>query len=109
MTGLSNDAQGEAGAQVANGDAQVLAGVAATQRAQIWQAWNDLPDGTPYAVQEIAADLGLTVAQVAATVYPADTFGASCPTCGGVVRSGRCIGNDPHESGCGWVVGEGMW
>jgi len=89
-------------------DAEVLAWAAGTQRDAIWQAWNELPDGAPNAVQVVSARLGLPVAAVAATVYPEATFGASCPVCGGAVRHRRCVGNNPHESGCGWVVGDNL-
>src|SRR5262245_23431556 len=75
-------------------------------RKAVWAAWNTLPDGAVNAVQAIAADLGLPVFKVAAVVYPADTFGESCPQCGGAVTDGMCAGYRDRPTGCGWVVGE---
>lgn len=47
----------------------------ATERA-VWAAWNDLGDNSPAPVKAIAARLGMTTADVAFIVYPAETFGA---------------------------------
>lgn len=42
---------------------------------KVWDAWNALPDVHPSPVKRIAADLGMTPADVAFVVYPAKTFG----------------------------------
>lgn len=47
-----------------------------TVERRVWAAWNALPDEHPSAVKRIAADLGMTPADVAFIVYPAETFGA---------------------------------
>lgn len=43
--------------------------------AAVWAAWNALPEGEPSPVKRIAAQLGMTAADVAFIVYPAETFG----------------------------------
>jgi hypothetical protein len=45
-------------------------------KAAIWAEWNALHGDEPAPVKRIAATLGLTTAEVAAVVYPAETFGA---------------------------------
>jgi hypothetical protein len=45
-------------------------------KAAIWAAWNALHGLEPAPATYIAAKLGLTTAEVAAVVYPAETFGA---------------------------------
>jgi len=42
----------------------------------VWRAWNDLPDDHPAPVKQIARDLGMSAADVAFIVYPAEAFGA---------------------------------
>jgi hypothetical protein len=45
-------------------------------KAAIWAEWNALAhNDEPAPVKRIAANLGLTTAEVAAVVYPAETFG----------------------------------
>jgi hypothetical protein len=46
----------------------------ATEQA-VWAEWNALPDDAPSPVKRIAATLGMTPADVAFIVYPAETFG----------------------------------
>jgi hypothetical protein len=46
----------------------------AVERA-VWAAWNTQPKGEAAPVKRIAADLGMTAADVAFVVYPAETFG----------------------------------
>ncbi len=41
----------------------------------VWAAWNTTPDDHPSPVKRIAADLGMTPADVAFIVYPVETFG----------------------------------
>jgi len=41
----------------------------------VWAEWNRLPDDHPAPVRTIAASLGLSKADVAAIVYPVETFG----------------------------------
>ena len=41
----------------------------------IWAFWNALPENHPAPVHAIANQLGLSLAEVAAVVYPAETFG----------------------------------
>lgn len=41
----------------------------------VWDAWGALPDEHPAPVKRIAADLGMTAADVAFVVYPVETFG----------------------------------
>lgn len=40
----------------------------------VWSAWNALPDDHPAPVKTIARQLGMTPADVAFIVYPADIF-----------------------------------
>ncbi len=42
---------------------------------KVWAAWNALPEEHPSPVKQIAADLGMTPADVAFIVYPAAPFG----------------------------------
>jgi hypothetical protein len=41
----------------------------------VWAEWNSLPDGEPSPVKRIARTVGMTPADVAFIVYPAETFG----------------------------------
>lgn len=41
----------------------------------VWAEWNSLPDDEPSPVKRIARDLGMTPADVAFIVFPAETFG----------------------------------
>ncbi|MEV4127075.1 hypothetical protein [Nocardia sp. NPDC049707] len=41
----------------------------------VWSAWKALPDDEPSPVKRIARDLGMTPADVAFIVYPAEQFG----------------------------------
>ena len=43
--------------------------------AAVWEAWGTLPEECPTPVKTIAAQLGMTPADVAFVVYPAETFG----------------------------------
>jgi len=42
---------------------------------RVWDAWGKLPEGHPSPVKQIARDLGMTPADVAFIVYPAEQFG----------------------------------
>ena len=44
--------------------------------AAVWREWNALPEEEPSPVKTIAARLGYAPADVAAVVYPPETFGA---------------------------------
>jgi len=46
----------------------------ATER-EVWRVWNLLSDTDPAPVKHIARTLGMTPADVAFIVYPAETFG----------------------------------
>lgn len=41
----------------------------------VWAAWNALPEDEPAPVKRIAATLGMSPADIAFVVYPAETFG----------------------------------
>lgn len=41
----------------------------------VWAEWNTLPDSEPSPVKRIARTLGMSAADVAFVVYPAETFG----------------------------------
>jgi hypothetical protein len=49
--------------------------IANVTRAEIWAAWNALPDDETRPVHAIADRLALSVETVAAVVYPPDVFG----------------------------------
>ena len=49
-------------------------------RGRVWRLWNGLPDEERSPVHVIAGFLQMTTADVAAIVYPADTFGAWADT-----------------------------
>lgn len=46
----------------------------ATERA-VWAVWSALPEHHPSPVRAIAVQLGMSCADVAFIVYPAETFG----------------------------------